>query len=193
MPEHTTNGVPSQALRDHVATLTDEGVDLLRRVVAFAAEALDVGADFDREVDAATLTEGQYQAAALLAGFRLWSLATAAHERLHGMTDEERAALLSMLAVRVTLTGASECPRCEGRGKLNGRRGGYRCDRCRGLRKLVDVRIEGEVVDDLGDALTADGRQGHLLPMPSALSYGKERDKTRWDGRGARGWGGRPR
>jgi DNA invertase Pin-like site-specific DNA recombinase len=110
---------------------------------------------------------------------RLWSLATAAHERLHGMTDEERAALLSMLAVRVTLTGASECPRCEGRGKLNGRPGGYRCDRCRGLRKLVDVRIEGEVVDDLGDALAAHGPQGDLLSMPSALSYGGFAPKPR--------------
>jgi hypothetical protein len=71
MPEHTTNGVPSQALRDHVATLTDEGVELLRRVVAFAAEAREVGADFDREVGAASLTEEQYQSAALLAGFGL--------------------------------------------------------------------------------------------------------------------------
>ncbi|MDQ1444165.1 MAG: hypothetical protein QOI20_629 [Acidimicrobiaceae bacterium] len=71
MPEHTTNGVPSKALRDHVATLADEGVDLLRRVVAFAAEARGVGADFDREVEGASLTEEQYQAAAALAGFGL--------------------------------------------------------------------------------------------------------------------------
>lgn len=71
MPEHTTNGVPSQALRDRVATLTDEGFELLRRVTAFAAEAIEVGADFDREVEAASLTEGQYQSAAVLAGLGL--------------------------------------------------------------------------------------------------------------------------
>lgn len=76
-----------------------------------------------------------------------------------------------MPAVRITLTGASDCPQCDGRGKLNGRRRGYRCGRWRGLRKLVDdVRIDGEVVDDLVDALAADGRLGHLVPMPSALS-----------------------
>lgn len=43
--------------------------------------------------------------------------------------------------------------------------------RCRGMRTLVDLRIEGEVMDDLGDALGTDGRQGDFAPMPSALSF----------------------
>ena len=69
---------------------------------------------------------------------RLWELAEAAHSKLDAMTDEDRARLLSMLDVRVTLTGESECPECEGTGKVSGgdgrprRRGGYRCGRCRG-------------------------------------------------------------
>lgn len=71
MPEHTTNGVPSQALRDHVANVADEGLELVRRVIAFAAETRDVGADFDREVEAASLTDEQYRAAAVRAGFGL--------------------------------------------------------------------------------------------------------------------------
>jgi len=103
---------------------------------------------------------------------RLWALACTALDRLDTMGDGERAALLAMLAVQVTVTATSRCPQCDGRGRVGGRRGGYRCGRCRGMRTLVDLRIDGEVVDDLGDALRADGRQGDFAPMPSALSTG---------------------
>ncbi|MBW3669312.1 MAG: recombinase family protein, partial [Actinobacteria bacterium] len=103
---------------------------------------------------------------------RLWALARTALDRLHTMGDDERAALLAMLAVQVTVTGTSRCPQCDGRGRVGGRRGGYRCGRCRGMRTLVDLHIVGEVMDDLGDTLGADGRHGDLVPMPSALPCG---------------------
>jgi DNA invertase Pin-like site-specific DNA recombinase len=100
----------------------------------------------------------------------LWRLARRAGDRLDTMGDDERAALLAMLAVQVTVTGTSRCPQCDGRGRVGGRQGGYRCGRCRGMRTLVDLRIEGEVMDDLDYRLGADGRQGHLVDMPSAVS-----------------------
>lgn len=87
MPERIGTGVPSQALRDHVANLTDEGLELVRRVAAFAAETAEVGADFDREVEAASLTDEQYRAAAVLAGFGL----------LHSAAEQMAAALLDAL------------------------------------------------------------------------------------------------
>ena len=59
------------------------------------------------------------------------------------MGEEDRARLLALLAVQVKLTGTSGRPDCGGAGKLGGRRGGYRCGRCRGLRTLVDLRVEG--------------------------------------------------
>lgn len=109
---------------------------------------------------------------------RLWELAEAAHRRLGDLTDEQRAAVLSMLDVRVTLTGTAECHECGGVGKLNGRRGGYRCGTCRGLRTLVDLRIDGNIKDTLGDALAAapsattaaDHPKGDLVAMPAAVS-----------------------
>jgi hypothetical protein len=67
----------------------------------------------------------------------LWELAEAAHQRLDSMTDGERASLLALLDVRVTLTGTSACPGCDGKGKLGGRRGGRRCERRYGPRELV--------------------------------------------------------
>lgn len=87
MPERIGTGVPSQALRDHVANLADEGLELVRRVAAFASETTDVGADFDREVEAASLTDEQYRAAAVLAGFGL----------LHSAAEQMAAALLDAL------------------------------------------------------------------------------------------------
>lgn len=61
------------------------------------------------------------------------------------MTDAERAALLSMLAVRVTLTEARECPRRDGRASSTADAAAATgSDRCRGLRRLVDVRIEAK-------------------------------------------------
>jgi hypothetical protein len=65
MPETTTTA-PSQALRDLVANVTDEGLELLRRVTAFAADVRQAGRDFDAE--AAELGHTAYQAAAVRAG-----------------------------------------------------------------------------------------------------------------------------
>lgn len=52
MSEATSIEIPSTGLRDRVAVLTEEGLELESRVLAFAREAGDVGRAFDAESEA---------------------------------------------------------------------------------------------------------------------------------------------
>jgi hypothetical protein len=86
---------------------------------------------------------------------QLWEVADLAHTRLAAMTPEERARVLALLHVRVSVLGWKRCDTCAGRGKLPGRRGGYRCDRCRGLRSIARVRVDGTLVDRFREMVAA--------------------------------------
>jgi site-specific DNA recombinase len=157
--DYMREGVPAAAVKAATDALADE-LAALRRHRAELARWQELNAARSRTMS------------------RLWELAEAAHRRLGQLSDEQRATLLSMLDVQVTLTGASECHECGGVGKLNGRRGGYRCGTCRGLRTLVDLRIDGNIKDTLGDALAsappaetaADRPEGDLVAMRAAVS-----------------------
>jgi hypothetical protein len=50
--EATSIEIPSTGLCDRVAALTEEGLELESRVLAFAREAFDVGRAFDAEAEA---------------------------------------------------------------------------------------------------------------------------------------------
>lgn len=52
MSEATSIEIPSTGLRDRVAVLTEEGLELESRVLAFACEAGDVARAFDAETEA---------------------------------------------------------------------------------------------------------------------------------------------
>jgi hypothetical protein len=52
VPEVTSIEIPSTGLRDRVAVLTEEGLELESRVLDFAREAGDVGYAFDAEAEA---------------------------------------------------------------------------------------------------------------------------------------------
>lgn len=56
--------VPSPALADRLAAVTEDGSKLLTPLMAFAAETRDALAEFDAEVDAAGLDEERLQEAA---------------------------------------------------------------------------------------------------------------------------------
>ena len=159
--DYMREGVPAAAVKAATDALADE-LAQLRRHRAELARWQEMNAARSRTTS------------------RLWELAEVAHSRLGHMTDEQRATLLAMLDVRVTLTGAADCHACGGRGKLSGRRGGYRCGTCRGLRTLVDLRIDGNIKDDLGRALgdapslpaDADNPEGDLVAMPPRSHMG---------------------
>lgn len=84
---------------------------------------------------------------------RLWALAEGAHARLGAMGPRERRAVLDLLDVRVTVTGAVPCAVCEGKGKVRGGRGGLPCEACRATRRTPSLRIEGVVLDAHLDGL----------------------------------------
>lgn len=157
--DYMREGVPAAAVKAATDVLADELAQLRRH-----------------RADLARWQEANAARSSTMS--RLWELAEAAHRRLGNMTDEQRATLLSTLDVQVTVTGAVECHECGGRGKLDGRRGGYRCGTCRGLRTLVGLRIDGSIKDDLGGALggapsvSADAGKpgGDLVAMPAAVS-----------------------
>jgi hypothetical protein len=65
MPEATTT-VPSQALRDDVANVTEEGLELVRRVIAFAADTRRAERDFAAE--AANVATCRHRTAAVRSG-----------------------------------------------------------------------------------------------------------------------------
>ncbi len=65
------------------------------------------------------------------------------------MAPAEQAQVLSLLEVRVTVLGWTECQSCAGRGKVKGGTGGLVCPECRGARQLPSLRIEGTLVNDL--------------------------------------------
>lgn len=86
---------------------------------------------------------------------RLWEMAETAHQRLAGMTPQERRAVLDLLDVRVTVLAWEDCPVCGGRGKLKGGPiGGTRCAACSATRHVPQLRIEGTVWDTLLDRLS---------------------------------------
>jgi len=104
---------------------------------------------------------------------RLWEMAETAHQRLAGMTPQERRAVLDLLDVRVTVLGWEDCTTCAGRGKVRGGpSGGTPCPTCRMTRHVPQLRIEGTVWDALLDRFC--GREvsalGDEVPRPSTCS-----------------------
>jgi DNA invertase Pin-like site-specific DNA recombinase len=107
----------------------------------------------------------------------LWRVARVASDRLRDMLAEDRDRVLELLRVRVDVEGWDDCGACEGRGKLPGRRGGYRCDRCRGLRQIATVHVHGVFVDRLGDVL-AGSPVRHFGNNRCAAPSRRERDQS---------------
>jgi DNA invertase Pin-like site-specific DNA recombinase len=111
----------------------------------------------------------------------LWRVARLASDRLRHMPEADRDRILELLRVRVDVEGWEQCGECEGRGKLPGRRGGYRCGRCRGLRQIASVHVQGVFIDRLADVL--DGSPVHFGNNCGAAAYRGERDQNGLAGR----------
>lgn len=60
--------VPSQVLRDSIANATDEGLELERLLVNFAANVRQAGRDLSAELDGIHCNDPRYQHAAVRSG-----------------------------------------------------------------------------------------------------------------------------
>jgi hypothetical protein len=80
---------PSQGLCDLVANLTEEGLELVRRVLAFTADYRRAGADFDVEVEALDPDDERYKSAAVRSGLPV----------LHAMVEQMGEAVCAALGI----------------------------------------------------------------------------------------------
>jgi len=85
--EPTTLEVPSSTLRDLVSVVTEEGLELESRVLAFAGEARQALRDFDNEALAAGLDDNALDRAAVRAGLGV----------LHALIERMRDGLAEVL------------------------------------------------------------------------------------------------
>lgn len=81
--------VPSKELCDLVANLTEEGLELVRRLLAFADDYRKASADFDLEVEGLDQDDERYQAAAVTSGLPV----------LHAMVEQMSTALCLVLGI----------------------------------------------------------------------------------------------
>lgn len=85
--------VPSKELCDLIANLTEEGLELVRRLIAFADDYRKASNDFDLEVEGLDQDDERYQAAAVRSGLPvLHATVEQMSEALCvvvGITDEE--------------------------------------------------------------------------------------------------------
>ncbi|MDP9442094.1 MAG: hypothetical protein M3P34_07960 [Actinomycetota bacterium] len=81
--------VPTAALCDLVANLTEEGLELVRRLLAFAADYREASATLDLEAAELDHDDERYQAAAVTAGLLV----------LHAMVEQMSTALSVALGI----------------------------------------------------------------------------------------------
>lgn len=92
-----SSDLPSSALRDRVAVLTEEGLELESRVLAFAAEADELARQFGTEVGPLCLDDTSVNCAAVRGGLVVLHalverMATGLTDALGGAWDIEAAA-----------------------------------------------------------------------------------------------------
>jgi hypothetical protein len=68
MANTTENHAPSQALRDSIANATEEGLEVERLLINFAANVRQAGRDFEEEVADLDDWDPRYQRAAVRSG-----------------------------------------------------------------------------------------------------------------------------
>jgi len=68
MAKPMNNEVPSQALRDAIANATEEGLEVERLLINFAANVRQAGRDFEEEVAGLDDMHPRYQRAAVRSG-----------------------------------------------------------------------------------------------------------------------------
>jgi hypothetical protein len=113
---------------------------------------------------------------------RLWELAETAQARMGTMTLDERVKLLALLDVKVTVTAVETCGECGGAAKVGGRRGGYRCPSCRGLRAHTALRVEGTVLATLADRLGPQNATGDFARTDRAVPWQPPNNQERVGG-----------
>jgi site-specific DNA recombinase len=151
------------AMTSQVADYMREGIPAA--MVKDAVDSLAAEADLLREREQRLLRRGEEARMQSAKVRSLTAMAERARSQLPSLAQTQRRAIIDLLDVKVSVLEWTSCSDCDGRGKVAGGRGGVSCARCRGIRSVPRLLVEGALTDSL---FLSDASRPNLGDLPDA-------------------------